>query len=124
MNNFESFWQMYPRRVGKKAAKSAWLKMSIGEQQAALNAINEHICYWNTHSTHINFIPHPSTWLNQGRWEDELDLTPVNKKPPLPWYSTEQLTFDKARELQMNARPGEDMGQFRSRIAAKIAELA
>ena len=122
MNNFESFWQLYPRRVGKKAAKSAWLKMSPGEQQAAVNAINEHIIYWNTHSTQIYFIPHPSTWLNQGRWEDELDLTPVNKKPPLPWYSTEQLTFDKARDLQMNARPGEDMGQFRSRIAAKIAE--
>jgi hypothetical protein len=46
------------------------------------------------------------------------------KKPALPWYSTEQLTMDKARELAMTPRPGEDMGQFRARIAQKVAEAA
>jgi hypothetical protein len=45
------------------------------------------------------------------------------KKPALLWYSTEQLTFDKAQELGMKSRLDEEMGQFRSRIAQKVAEV-
>lgn len=29
------------------------------------------------------FIPHPATWLNQGRWDDELPVkAPVFRCPP------------------------------------------
>ncbi len=61
----------------------------------------------------------------EGRYFDEIEVkAKAPKKPALPWYSTEQLTMDKARELGMTPRPGEDMGQFRSRIAQKVSETA
>lgn len=123
--SFEDFWKKYPRKVAKKTAMQAFAKLPIDEQELAVDALELHCEYWKLKETATEFIPHPATWLNQGRYFDELEMkAKAPKKPALPWYSTEQLTFDKARELGMNPRPGEDMGQFRSRIAEKIAEMA
>jgi hypothetical protein len=122
---FNEFWSKYPRKVAKKTAMQAFAKLPIEEQELAIDALDTHLDYWKLKETATDFIPHPATWLNQGRYFDELELTPkVVKKPALPWYSTEQMTMDKARELGMTPRPGEDMGQFRARIAQKIAEAA
>lgn len=122
---FDEFWKKYPRKVAKKTAMQAFAKLPVDEQELALDTIDTHCEYWKLKETATEFIPHPSTWLNQGRYFDELEMKPkAPKKPALPWYSTEQLTMDKARELGMTPRPGEDMGQFRSRIAEKIAEMA
>ena len=122
---FNEFWSKYPRKVAKKTAMQAFAKLPTEEQELAVDTLDTHLDYWKLKETATDFIPHPSTWLNQGRYFDELELTPkVVKKPALPWYSTEQMTMDKARELGMTPRPGEDMGQFRARIAQKIAEAA
>lgn len=122
---FEQFWSMYPRKVAKKVAEKAFSRLPLDERELALETLPAHIEYWQMRETEKEFIPHPATWLNQARYYDELDLTPKQPKAPkLPWYSTEQLTMDKARELNLTPRPGEDMGQFRSRIAQKIAETA
>lgn len=123
--NFDNFWRKYPRKVARKTAMQSFAKLPLDEQEMALEALDTHIEYWKLKETATEFIPHPSTWLNQQRFYDELELTPKKpNKPALPWYSTEQLTMDKARDMGMTPRPGEDMGQFRSRIAQKIAEAA
>ena len=96
----------------------SFLKLPMDEQELAIDALETHLEYWKLQETGTEFIPHAATWLNQGRYYDELELKPkAPKKPELPWYSTEQLTMQKARELGLTPRPGEDMGQFRSRIA-------
>lgn len=123
--NFDEFWKKYPRKVARKAAMQAFNRLPPDEQELALETIDSHNEYWKLKQTEKDFIPHPATWLNQGRYYDELDMTPKQaKKPALPWYSTEQLTMDKARELGMTPRPGEDMAQFRTRIAERVAQLA
>jgi len=123
--SFDEFWSKYPRKVAKKAAMQAYARLPMDEQELAVDTLDTHLEYWRLKETESDFIPHPATWLNQGRYFDELELKPkAPKKPALPWYSTEQLTMDKARELEMTPRPGEDMGQFRSRIAQKVAEQA
>jgi hypothetical protein len=64
----EIFWQTYPRKVGKKAAieKLEKVKKSDAPPWASfLQAIQ------NIKATELRFIPHPVTWLNQGRWDDE-----------------------------------------------------
>ena len=120
---FEDFWNKYPRKVAKKTAMQAFKKLTIDEQELAVEALETHLEYWKIKETEKDFIPHPATWLNQGRYYDELDMQPKQpKKPALPWYSTDQLTMDKSRELSLTPRPGEDMGQFRTRIAKRISE--
>jgi hypothetical protein len=47
-----------------------------------------------------------------------------NKKPPLPWYSTDELTLAKGRELGLNPYAGESFAQFRARISAQISSQA
>lgn len=69
---FEAFWKAYPRRIGKIKAREAWDRaMGVTTPnviEAALRAAK-----W---SEDPKFIPHPSTWLNQGRWDDETPARP------------------------------------------------
>ena len=122
---FAEFWAIYPRKVSRREADKAWNKLSPLDQELVSDALPNHVQYWKLKDTSSEFIPHASTWLNQARFEDELDMTEAQpKKPKLPWFSTEQLTLEKGREIGVQANPGEDFGQFRSRIAKRIAELA
>lgn len=93
------------------------MRLSKQEQEEALKALPNHIKYWQLKGTEKEYIPHCATWLNQGRWDDEIDLEPTApKKPQIPWYSNDELTLSKGRELGINPYPGETMGQYRSRI--------
>ena len=122
---FENFWSQYPKKVGKLTAKRSWEKLSLDNQQKALEAIVEHRKYWAAKGTDWEFIPHASTWLNQERFEDELVIEQKeNKRPPLPWYASDELTIAKGRELGLNPYAGETFAQFRARLSAKIGSTA
>jgi hypothetical protein len=122
---FNLFWAQYPRKVGKLTAQRSWQKMPDDHKQKALEAIVEHRKYWTAKGTEWEFIPHASTWLNQERFEDELVIEQKeNKRPPLPWYASDELTLAKGRELGLNPYAGESFAQFRSRLSAKIGSTA
>jgi hypothetical protein len=122
---FDQFWKHYPRKVAKRAALGAFNRLTKDEQALAVEAIEEHVAYWKLKGTEMEFICHATTWLNQGRWEDELDMTPKEvKRPSLPWYSNDELTLAKGRELGLNAYAGESMGQFRQRISQAIGKAS
>lgn len=121
--SFDNFWKLYPRKVSKRMAQKIWERMPKDEQEAAVEALPVHIRYWQLKETSTEFIPHPATWLNQGRWEDELDMQ--EKKPPaLPWYADEELTMKKASEVGVIPRVGEGWSELRKRIAEKIRQVA
>jgi hypothetical protein len=121
---FENFWSQYPRKIGKLTAKRSWEKLSLDNQQKALEAIVEHRKYWAAKGTDWEFIPHASTWLNQERFEDELVIEQKeNKRPPLPWYASDELTLAKGRELGLNPYAGETFAQFRARLSSKIGSV-
>jgi len=83
---------------------------------------DRYLKYWKIKETQKDYIPYPATFLNQERWTDELDLEP-NKKPELPWYSTEELTARKAQEVGCPAYAGEAWQQWRARISQKIKQI-
>lgn len=70
-DSFTVFWDAYPRKVGKEAAKKAFAKVSV-DLDTLLAALErqKNSAQWVEDGG--RFIPNPSTWLNQGRWEDEL----------------------------------------------------
>ena len=70
--DFERFYAFYPRKVGKRAAMKAWTKMDAEDRNAAIE-MAEAFGDAMAHVLPANrcFIPHPSTWLNQGRWDDD-----------------------------------------------------
>lgn len=75
--SFEEFWNFYPKKTGKDKAIIAWKKKKpkIDEVLKALQ--------WQKSSdqwTKDNgqFVPNPTTYINEGRWKDE----PINKGVP------------------------------------------
>jgi hypothetical protein len=71
---FQAFWSNYPRRVGKGAAEKAWI-VHVVRAKVGLPVILSAI-EWQKKSDQWTkdggqFIPHPATWLNQHRWEDD-----------------------------------------------------
>jgi hypothetical protein len=69
---FERFWESYPRKVGKGAAWRVWASVRPDEALLAvmLRAVDEQRRSAQWRKDGGQFIPHPSTWLNQERWSD------------------------------------------------------
>lgn len=76
---FDEFWSEYPRKVGKGDAEKSWLKISDPESTllVVLSALawQKRSDQWTKNNG--EFIPHPATYLNQRRWEDQ----PPEEKP-------------------------------------------
>lgn len=70
---FEEFWKAYPRKVGKDAAQKAFAKRKPDEKLTAemLVALASQCQGERWTKDGGQFIPHPATWLNEGRWKDE-----------------------------------------------------
>lgn len=71
---FVQFWSHYPRKVGKGAAFKVWKRMTRPDKEAAIDKAEWFAGCWKHHDPHgerASFIPHPATWLNGRRWEDE-----------------------------------------------------
>lgn len=99
---FNDFWKLYPRKVSKRVAEKSWSKLTKDEQLDAFEALPVHIKYWQLKNTETEFIPHPATWLNQGRWEDELDFTQTVKEDK-SWMASEAGIVAKAAELGVHS---------------------
>jgi len=122
---FDKFWDLYPRKVAKRVAQRKFEALRSDEQKLALEALPNHIKYWKTKNTEMDFIPHAATWIGQYRFEDEIVIEEPkqNKRPELPWYSSEELTIKKAQEIGVQAYAGEGWQQWRARISQKIKQL-
>ncbi len=113
-----------PRIVSISSSKFvSALGFEYVSSKMTLNLSEFSIC-WAAKGTDWEFIPHASTWLNQERFEDELVIEQKeNKRPPLPWYASDELTLAKGRELGLNPYAGESFAQFRARLSAKIGSV-
>ena len=70
---FAEFWIAYPRKIGKGSAEKAWRKARLGKPmlQTILKAIERARATEQWRKDGGQYIPHPATWLNERRWEDE-----------------------------------------------------
>ena len=75
-SEFLSFWDAYPKRIGKGAAYRAWkaIKDRPGIKELTL-VIEKQSKSDQWQKQNGQFIPNPATWLNQRRWEDEMGST-------------------------------------------------
>jgi hypothetical protein len=73
-SRFDEFWRAYPKKVGKDDAKKSYSKRqpsaAIHAQMLAAIEQQKSSRQWQLEGG--RFIPNPSTWLNQGRWQDEI----------------------------------------------------
>lgn len=68
---FEVFWNLYSYRVGdKKKCRAKWDELNYEMQEKIIVSLPE----WNKQFDGINFKPHPITYLNQERWNDDIKI--------------------------------------------------
>lgn len=77
---FLEFWTAYPRKVGKLKAWKAWPGDSVLPKILKALAWQAKSIDWTKERG--NFVPHPATYLGQGRWEDE-----PTKVTPREWVT-------------------------------------
>ena len=122
---FEEFWKHYPRKVSKKSANQEWNKLTPLEQMKCLEVIHKHNDYWKSLATEPQFIPHPRTWLYQGRFDDELEIVAAKpKETTVAWWSTEATVIAKGHEVGLSRSPGDDIHTFKGRVIERIKKAA
>ncbi|MBW2186747.1 MAG: hypothetical protein JRG71_10235, partial [Deltaproteobacteria bacterium] len=75
MVDFDQFWAIYPKKQGKQQAVKAWQKIKPDSMlfEKIMVALNAQAMSEAWQKDNGNYVPHPSTWLNGCRWEDELE---------------------------------------------------
>lgn len=88
--HFAAFWAAYPRKTAKPTASTAFDRINpddatFASMLAALER-QRHSPDWCKEGG--RFIPHPATWLNQRRWEDQPPEIGTTATPTLSSNST------------------------------------
>lgn len=86
---FTEFWNAYPRKVAKQNAAKAWSKTGADDSQSLTATILADVKRrvdgeWK--GKEVQYIPHPATYLNQRRWEDEVSATDTADDEYYPTY--------------------------------------
>ena len=69
---FDHFWKAYPKKKAKESAQKSWDRQKLNSKATEIIAAVEtqkRTTDWTRESG--RFIPHPATWLNSHRWEDD-----------------------------------------------------
>lgn len=77
---FARFWEVYPKKVGKKNAQKAFAKVTV-DVQILIEAVQKQRLSSQWCKDNGQYIPNPATWLNEERWQDELDTNMGHKAP-------------------------------------------
>lgn len=98
---FKEFWDTYPKKVGKGAAEKAYNKIKPDEvlQERIMCAIYDAKKSKDWKKDNGQYIPHPATWLNQKRWEDELEPEPEPPDSP-----SQAIMFNRQMEMARQAK--------------------
>jgi len=80
---FDAFWSAYPKKVAKPAAQRAFKALGLknGDLERVLSAVRSQAESEDWTKDGGRFIPHPATWLNQRRFEDQAPQVPRVYKP-------------------------------------------
>jgi hypothetical protein len=82
-DDFEKIWTAYPLKKGRKPAFAAWCRLKPRPPiEVVLAAIEKAKRSRDWVKDNGEFIPHPTTWLNQERWTDEIRSEKSSESDP------------------------------------------
>jgi hypothetical protein len=80
-DGFDLFWKAYPKKKAKIDAMKAWGKAKTKPPiENILQAVKEQSASDEWVKEKGRYIPYPATWINAGRWSDELTITATGEK--------------------------------------------
>jgi hypothetical protein len=119
MDDFQEFWNVWPKRCAKADARKAWaqtkdIRPELTNLLSAVKAACKTEAWMKDGG---KYIPHPATWLRGERWDDELEVKLPNVHNDKPWHETATGIELKGKEL------GLDPSQFESFPHFKVAVM-
>ena len=73
---FETFYKKYPNKKAKQKAYTSFCAIFKNKKatfEQLMQGLDKYIAHINQNKIEKSYIKHPSTWLNQGCWEDEYE---------------------------------------------------
>ncbi len=111
--DFNTFWHYYPRRIGKGAARKAFLA-AVSKGTPAHRIIEAAANYANTCKMigkEIQFTPHPSVWLNQERWDDDQEQAPQVRSRADDAFQQNMMMVEHYRQQELGSNnPPKEIG--------------
>ena len=101
---FEAWWADYPKKTGKKDAHRKWkaAKKNIGADELHRRLLGHLPALL---AKDPQYVPNPSTWLNQGRYDDPVeDTTP----PPTQQDQRRQRLLEAGQRVLARQEPQHD----------------
>lgn len=80
---FEDFWETYPTKREKKKAREAWKRHKLDARADQIIADVEKRQRLDEQWLR-GYIPHPTTYINGHRWEDEIETGGLRAVDPVP----------------------------------------
>lgn len=106
--DFEEFWEIYPRKIDKQKAYNSWKKIDF--RGVTLGAILESVKEWSACDQwqDENYIPHPTVWLNNRRWEAAPAKSKQKKVPFNNYKQRQPISEEEFNKLVINLDEEED----------------
>ena len=126
MDDFDTFWAAYPKKVAKADARKAWAQTKDirPELTNLLTAITANCKTESWMKSGGAFIPYPATWLRGERWEDELEVSLPNVVNEKPWRETATGIEKKGAELGLSPDQFGHWQEFKSAVMRASVRVA
>ena len=104
---FDRFWAEYPRKESKPAARRAFDKLNPDDAllETMIAAIEKQRASPQWLEAGGQYIPHPATWLNNRRWEDEVQ--PAKTKPSVIAQQYDQRDYSGVQQQMLDEQSRE-----------------
>jgi hypothetical protein len=100
--DFGAFWDVYPRKVGRKDALKAF-QAAVAEGTNPGRIIAGALRYRDDANREAAYTAHPATWLRAGRWDDD----PLPARPQAATGGTRRMTDYERIYRNINNQRGE-----------------
>jgi len=110
-NNFDLFWNSYPRKVKKRETLEIWKRKKLDSKfQDLITDVKTRL--QKDDSWKNGFIPHPTTYLRGERWHDEIQKPELRETE----MKSQSQIMRVGSQRGIHARPGESMENYAARI--------
>ncbi len=115
---FNVFWNEYPRRVKRIDAERSF-KRNVKDwktMKAIIVNIKQrlHSGQWELTDDRVRYIPHPTTYLNNLMWEDEVPVSVRKNVAPVPEYD-DHVEMSEAEEKALREKINKMLEDLRER---------
>ena len=123
LEDFDTFWKAYPRKIEKKSAQIALAKaLKSASLESVLKGIENLNSQIKRDQTTEKFIPYPASWLNGERWNDET-VDSAQSQAIIPTKIPPRMTSDEFIEPQGVKLSPERLKALRKALAGDSDEV-